>query len=99
MVFSPTDNLKRQPAFSVVCGIINLLELYLNGNSDIRRGFSSLGSEELLNEAALKSSCALLLSFLGEEETGKFVARNGYVLLPFPPSHGLTYFAHTFRVQ
>lgn len=84
MVFSPTDNLKRQPVFFVVCGIINLLEVCLNGNSDIRRGFSSLGSEELLNEAALKRSCTLLLSLLGKEETGKFVARTGYVLASVP---------------
>lgn len=59
MVFTPTDNLKRQPVFSVVCGIINLLELYFSRNSGIRRGFSSLGSEEFLNEAVLKSSCRL----------------------------------------
>lgn len=34
MVFSPTDNLKRQTVFSVVSGIINLLGLYLNRNSE-----------------------------------------------------------------
>lgn len=64
MVFSPTDNLKRQPVFSVVCGIINLLELYLNESSDIRRGFSSIGSSQLLHETVVRTCQSMIINLV-----------------------------------
>lgn len=98
MLFSPTDNSKRQTVFSVVCGLINLLGLYLNRNSDARRGFSNLGSQELMNEAAVKSYFMLLLCLLVKEGVCKLVATSGYILASFPSLLETFLFSQTFHV-
>lgn len=95
MLFSPTDNLKRQPVFSVVCGIISLLQLYLNESSDIRREFSSIRSLELFHEGAVRTFLYTITKLVGRRGC-KFMVT---YLYSFLPSQSLFYFTHIFHVQ
>lgn len=96
MLFSATDNLKRQPVFSVVCGIISLLQLYLNESSDIRRELSSIRSLELSHERAVRTFLYTITKLVGRKRGCKFMVTYPHSC---PPSQILFYFTHIFHVQ